>query len=97
MLRSRAILAIQCRLSGYQNKYSMFKYRVDIKEKPYHEEQFSIDSDIDFSYLYPKDHPKYKPPGKPIKSPMRLLSKEEKQKQYPEVCLPVRTSNLEVV
>ena len=85
MLRSRAIGVLQWRLSGYQNKFSMLKYRVDIKEKPYHEEHFSIDPDIDFSYLYPEDHPKYKPPGKPIKSPMRLLSKEEREKQYPEV------------
>lgn len=63
----------------------MLKYRVDINEMPYHQEQFTINSDIDFSYLYPPDHPQYKPPGRPIKSEMRLMSKEERAKKYPEV------------
>ena len=68
MLRGRLLWSIPNRLSGHQNKWSMLKYRVDIEEKPYHEEQFAIADDIDFSYLLPKDHPNYKPPGKPVKS-----------------------------
>ena len=62
----------------------MLKYRVDIKQRPYHQEQFAIDDDIDFSYLYPPDHPKYKPPGKPVKSEMQMMSNEEKAKNFPE-------------
>ena len=85
MLRGRLLWSIPNRLSGHQNKWSMLKYRVDIEEKPYHEEQFAVADDIDFSYLLPKDHPNYKPPGKPVKSEMQLLSPEERAVQYPEV------------
>merc|ERR1712130_536944 len=84
MLRGRAVLLLSGRLSGSQHKWSMLKYRVDIKDFPYHEDQFAIDSDIDFSYLYPKDHPKYRPAGKPVKSEMRLMSKAERKAKYPE-------------
>ena len=64
MLRSRLKKVISLRNSGYQSKWNMLKYRTNVEEYPYHQEQFHIDEDIDFSYLLPKDHPEYKPPGR---------------------------------
>ena len=64
MLRSRLKKVISLRNSGYQSKWNMLKYRTNVDEYPYHQEQFHIDEDIDFSYLLPKDHPEYKPPGR---------------------------------
>ena len=63
MLRSRLKKVISIRASGYQSKWNMLKYRTNVEEYPYHQEQFHIDESIDFSYLLPKDHPDYKPPG----------------------------------
>ena len=73
------------RASGAQNKWSMLKYRVDVEELPYHQSQFSIDEDIDFSYLLPKDHQDYKPASKPRKSEIELMTDEERKNKFPEV------------
>ena len=78
-------IKVGLRASGAQNKWSMLKYRVDVEELPYHQSQFSIDEDIDFSYLLPKDHPDYKPAGRPRKSEIELMSDEERKNKFPEV------------
>ncbi|CBY20603.1 unnamed protein product [Oikopleura dioica] len=84
MLRSRLKKVIFLRSSGYQSKWNMLKYRTNVEEYPYHQEQFHIDEDIDFSYLLPKDHPEYKPPGEALRSELSSLSEEEIEEKYPE-------------